>query len=365
MQYELQKKIIRFTEEMYMPGMAYLKNGGQTSVLEWLESQALWWMPLVTYVDAAKPYESVMEDDETIAKILEAQASHDFYADEEGNGSNVVTQGETRIINQVPVDTSIDLLRDYNYLISNLYTVSSETMIAEGEIDADTLLAQNMSIDTSTADPKVFIFHSHSQEAFVDSVEGDSSTTIVGMGAYLAELLNAKGIVTVHDAGVYDIIDGQLDRSNAYENAEENLRPYIDANPSIEVVIDLHRDGVSDNNTKLVTDLDGKQTAQLMFFNGLSRTKTNGDIAYLYNPYKQENLAFSLQMKLATEELFPGIARRIYLAGYRYNLHWVPKSLLVEAGAQTNTVEEMRNAMEVLADTLAYVLTGSTEGAAK
>ncbi len=34
----------------------------------------------------------------------------------------------------------------------------------------------------------------------------------------------------------------------------------------------------------------------------------------------------------------------------------MPKSLLIEAGAQTNTVEEMKNAMEVLAETLYHVV---------
>lgn len=54
--------------------------------------------------------------------------------------------------------------------------------------------------------------------------------------------------------------------------------------------------------------------------------------------------------------MYPGFVRHIYLKAYRYNLHLLPKSLLIEAGAQTNTVEEMKNAMEVLADTLCEVL---------
>ena len=61
-------------------------------------------------------------------------------------------------------------------------------------------------------------------------------------------------------------------------------------------------------------------------------------------------------MQLATEEMYPGLARRIYLKGYRYSLHMMPKSLLIEAGAQTNTVEEMRNAMDLLAEILNKVL---------
>jgi stage II sporulation protein P len=175
------------------------------------------------------------------------------------------------------------------------------------------------------------------------------------MGAYLASLLNDKGISSIHHTGVYDLIDGKLDRSNAYELVEKDVRKILETNPGIEVVIDLHRDGVKEG-THLVTEIDGKPTAKIMFFNGLSRTRTNGDIAYLYNPYIQDNLAFSFQMQMACETYYPGFARKIYLKGYRYSLHMKPKSLLIEAGAQTNTVEEVRNAMEVLADTLYRVL---------
>ena len=110
----------------------------------------------------------------------------------------------------------------------------------------------------------------------------------------------------------------------------------------------------------MVTEVNGKQTAKIMFFNGLSRTAANGNLEYLYNPYLQDNLAFSLQMKLAAEEYYPGFTRANYLKGYRYNLHYVPKSMLVEVGAQTNTLEEAKNAMEPLADLLHKVLAPET-----
>ena len=65
-----------------------------------------------------------------------------------------------------------------------------------------------MKIDTSTQGPKVLVFHTHSQEEFADSTPGDPSTSIIGIGEYLVQLLNAKGINTIHDTGVYDIING-------------------------------------------------------------------------------------------------------------------------------------------------------------
>jgi stage II sporulation protein P len=93
-----------------------------------------------------------------------------------------------------------------------------------------------------------------------------------------------------------------------------------------------------------------------MFFNGLSYSAKNGEIDYLPNPYIQNNLALTMQMKLASDSLVPGFARKIYLKSLRFNLHLHPGIMLIEAGAQNNTVEEMRNAMEVLARVLGDVL---------
>nr|WP_242862873.1 stage II sporulation protein P [Clostridium sp. C105KSO13] len=356
--YESQETLQKYTEEMYMPSLAYMKEDPRPTAAEWIKERAYSWLPLVKYVEQKEPYESAMEDEETIAKILEAQANDENMVDEDGNlvGESKPVQEEPVIPQgQSPIDMSIEKLRDFQYLLSNFYTVDSTTMIGPEQLNVDDLLGRNMKIDKGTGGPKVLIFHSHSQETFVDSVPGDTSTSIVGVGEYLTQLLNQKGIETIHDTGVYDIINGQLDRSNAYENAEASVRPVLEANPTIEVAIDLHRDGVN-QDTHLVTEVNGKSTARIMYFNGLSRTRMNGDIAYLNNPYIQDNLAFSLQMELDSENKYPGFARRIYLAGYRYNLHLLPKSLLIEAGAQTNTVGEMMNAMEVLADVLTGVV---------
>lgn len=101
----------------------------------------------------------------------------------------------------------------------------------------------------------------------------------------------------------------------------------------------------------------GKKTAQIMFFNGLSRN-TKGAIEYLYNPYILDNLAFSFQLQLKAAKEFPGFTRKIYLKSYRYNLHLKPKSLLIEVGAQNNSLQEAKNAMEPLAEILFDLLMG-------
>ena len=355
LQYQLQQYLLRSAQAMYVPSLVWKEDSVSSGPGEWIRQKALAWIPVVQYVEDHTEYGSSLEDEETIAKILESQANDENAVDENGKLIGQPDEPQQPVSSEVAADQSIDKLRDFEDLLSNFYTVDSSTMIGAEQLNVDDLLGRNMKISREGNEPKILIFHTHSQETFVDSVPGDISTGIVGIGQYLTELLNAKGIPTLHDFGVYDIINGKLDRSEAYENAEASIRPILEANPSIEVAIDLHRDGVAET-THLVTQINGKPTARIMYFNGLSRSRTNGDITYLYNPYIQDNLAFSLQMQLASERMYPGFVRHIYLKAYRYNLHLLPKSLLIEAGAQTNTVEEMKNAMEVLADTLCEVL---------
>lgn len=335
--------------------LSYEKVSGEDSVEKWIANNVLNLIPLGNYMESKWSLDTDVEDSETIQMILAKQAADENEVDEEGN----LVNGEEKVSGDfsADVDISMEALKDYEYLISHFYTVDTSTMADSELLDADKLLGKSMKIDEKEKGPKILIYHTHSQEAFVDSRAGDKETTIVGVGAYLAELMNEKyGIETIHHQGVYDLIDGKLDRSKAYQLAEPEIQEILKKNPEIEVVIDLHRDGVGEN-THLVTEIDGKPTAQIMFFNGLSRSRTNGDIAYLENPYIQDNLAFSFQMQLAAARIAPGFTRHIYLKAYRYNMHLAPKTLLVEAGAQTNTVEEMRNAMEVLSEILDYVLT--------
>ena len=252
---------------------------------------------------------------------------------------------------------NLEELSDFDYLTSHFYTIEPNTYITPEELDAGTLLAEDMGIDKSVDGPQILIYHTHSQEGFVDSVPGDSSTTIVGVGEYLAELLRKRGYQVMHVTSVYDLIDGELNRSEAYSRAEEEVSRILEENPSIQSVIDLHRDGVAEG-TRLVTEMNGKTMARFMFFNGLSRTRKNGPIEYLHNPYIEDNRALTLQRKLLCEQYYPGLARNIYLKSLRYNLHLSPRALLIEAGAQTNTLQELLNTMEPLADVLDTVFGG-------
>ena len=345
-------------ERLYMPGVTYTeKKQGEIRVTEAVVHMASALIPLGNYVTEREAAELLTEDEATYAILAKKQAEDENSVDENGQLIGKDKSEETRQASVPTMDLSMERLNDFEYLVSNFYTVDSVTYINPSELNASELLGKDLRIDLSTGGSKILIYHTHSQETFADS-DNDPSTSIVGIGRYLTEILNNKyKIPTMHHEGVYDLINGKLDRSEAYEFAKPEVEQILAENPSIEVVIDLHRDGVADT-THLVTEINGKPTAQIMFFNGLSRTRVNGDLVGMANPYLQDNLAFSLQMKIAAETKYPGFARRNYLRGYKYNMDLMPRMLLIEAGAQTNTVEEMRNAMEVLADLLNSVLTG-------
>lgn len=247
-----------------------------------------------------------------------------------------------------------DALQDFSYLKQHYYTVDPTTSVTADKLDAGQFLAFDATMKQDNSLPQILIYHTHSQEGFVDSVAGDPSTTIVGVGEELARILREEyGFNVIHDTGIYDLPN----RDYAYSVSAPAIEKILAENPSIEVIIDLHRDGVA-KTTHLVQEVGGRETAQFMFFNGISYLNATGDIDYLKNPYIKDNLAFSFQMKLAADRYYPGFARNIYLKGLRYNMHYRSKSLLIEVGAQTNTVQEIMNATEPLAHILAMVLKG-------
>ena len=255
-------------------------------------------------------------------------------------------------VQQVQIDRT--QLADYETLVRNFYAIDANTMAGSDQLSVEKLLGMDMTLPQEGDGPQILIYHTHSQEAFADSVPGDVNTGIVGVGECLTKILTEQyGYRVLHHTGQYDVET----RDNAYSRALPAVEQILAENPSIQVIIDLHRDEVAEE-TKLVTDIQGRPTARFMFFNGLSRTRKTGDIDYLANENQEANLAFSFQMQLKAAEYYPGLTRRIYLKGYRYNMHLRPRTLLVELGAQNNTVEEAINACDPLAHILDMVLKG-------
>ncbi len=297
------------------------------------------------------------KEDETVAETVKASQDDETQAAEKEEQESEPV-GE--VIARKPAGQGIirEKLADYDYMMKNFYSVHPTTTAGRDLMNAGDFLSMDLSLEADDENPQILIYHTHSQEEFSDYPENPSAT-IVGVGTYLAELLETKGYQVIHDTSVYDFKDGKLDRSQAYTYALEGITGILQKYPSIEVVLDIHRDGVAEG-TRLVTEVNGKSTARIMFFNGTSQTP-DGPIEYLPNPNRDANLAFSFQMQLKAAEQYPGFTRKIYLKGLRYNQHVRARAALIEVGAQTNTYEEAKNAMEPLSELLCGVLKGEDQ----
>lgn len=378
--HELQDDFYMGMVQQYMPTLSYVAEGRNEKTLgqlAWEEMMSQ--IPLFGYADSLTTYsvqtESSLSQEEIIA--LEGRDEHAvpegdaLEAAQQENASQVTAAAENENAQAVlasqpqmpetdaaPVSSEPlvvvprEKLNDFDYLIQNFYLVDNTTTIDSSQLSAETLLSRDLTMKTPADQPQILIYHTHSQEFFADSDTSDVMTGVVGVGEYLTQLLEEEyGFNVIHHMGQYDVND----RDHAYANAEGPIQQLLAENPSIEVVIDLHRDAVDKH---LVREVNGVQMAPIMFFNGISHTKALGDIPYLENPNLEGNLAFSLQMQLAAAEYYPNLTRPIYLKGYRYNMHFKEKYLLIEMGSYTNTRQEALNAMVPLADLLDKVLHG-------
>jgi len=378
--YEL--SVIGYTGLTIMfPVFAFGYGGEQSIYQEMAEQQGRTFFPVYAYAqkrpvvaarkDSFEIYELGEEEILTMMELENSSPGNEIIFVEEAEKSEEAEAAE--IPEQQPIQEIIEEpsgefvkhdrqqvieladLADYETLVKKFYTIDAITTIGADELNAEKLGNMDMTMKQTSDAPQILIYHTHSQEGFADSVPGDDSTTIMGVGEHLKEILEEEyGYNVIHHLGKYDV----KTRDSAYSYSLPAVEQVLKENPTIEVVIDLHRDGVEDESYRLVTDLDGRPTAKFMFFNGISRTKSTGKINYLQNDNLQENLAFSFQMKRKAEEYYPGLTRKNYLNAYRYNMHICPKTLLIELGAQNNTLEEAMNACDPIAHILDMVLSG-------
>ena len=300
--------------------------------------------------------ENAVSEGAVTAVVTDTQYGNTYFEDENKseNTTKKVSTGNIKENSQMVAQLKKGL--NINYLLKNFYIVDSTTSVDKRIFDVKTLLNRDMSIHKDKNKKQILIYHTHAaSESFVDSKKGKEEDTIVGVGSALTEILENKyGYGVIHDTTKYDVIGGTIDRNRAYAQSLKGVTKLLAEHKDIEVVIDLHRDGVAEN-TRTYSTVDGKKCAQVMLFNGLSRNQT-GEIAYLHNPNLIDNLAFSLQIKIAGMESYPGLTKPVYLKGYRYNLHLAKRCLLIELGNQNNTVAEEKNTMPALANMIDSVL---------
>lgn len=242
-------------------------------------------------------------------------------------------------------------------LDKNIFKIHDTEINVDKQLDLQKLMAKDLSISSTTKVPKILIIHSHPEEQYaIDTVTGEKGG-VIDVGDALERILEEKYKVSVlHYKDKQQIENANGSIADAYERMEVIVSQILKKNPSIEAIIDLHRDGGVVPTAKLIND---KPTAQIHIINGLSMDKSIGKIGSLKtypNPYIEDNLSLSVQLKEKCDQIAPELVSGIILKEFRYSLHMMPKSLLIDIGNNKDKVEDVLNALDPFAKSLADVL---------
>jgi stage II sporulation protein P len=222
-------------------------------------------------------------------------------------------------------------------------------------IDKDAMLARPLEFSAEKDKPRVLIVHTHTSEAYSDSPGARSRNdkeNVVRIGKEIADYLNNNGIYTIHDTTKND----EPDYNGSYKNALSTIQKNLLKHPSIEVVLDVHRDyTVRDAGTENELHLkptqtqNGKDAAQIMFVIGT-------DAMDLHHPDWQHNLSFAVKLQDTMNTLHPKLCRPINVRIERFNQHMTKGSMIIEVGSSTNTLKEAIRSGRYIAEAVAEVL---------
>lgn len=205
-------------------------------------------------------------------------------------------------------------------------------------------------------EPQVLILHTHATESYLLHNENyytendtarntDNAYNMVALGKIISDRLNSAGVVTLHDTTQHD----NPSYNESYSRAANTICRYIEKYPSIKVVIDLHRDALSENDTdkvKVTTEINGKKAAQVMLVMG----SQSGNVKNF--PDWKENLKFATKLQQTLEVMYPSLARSIHFMSKNYNESLTTGSVLIEIGTDGNTLSEAKYSAELLSDAL-------------
>jgi len=286
------------------------------------------------------PETKVTEKTEHIEAADISTPVFDFLFNESPSMQEIAAEDE--ITNETEKETGEEI--DLDLLINNdtSYQINTEVLINKAE-------------KVEFTNPTVLIVHTHGSEAYTpdeknnfipDDVDRtiDKDYNVVRVGNELERLLEEAGINVIHDESLHDYPT----YSGSYSRSLKTIEAYMEKDPSINIVIDLHRDAfLSGDGTKYRTyaEVNGEPSAQLMFVIG---TQEGG----LKHQDWEDNLSFALKMQIEAEEKYPKLMRPIHLRSERFNQHCTSGSMILEVGSSGNSLDEALTAVRYFADIL-------------
>ena len=196
---------------------------------------------------------------------------------------------------------------------------------------------------TDKSKPSILIFHTHTTESYEMADNGwycsdyatrskSSDRNMIRVGDEIQKQLENAGFNVIHDTTIHD-----LKYNGAYSRSRDTVEKILKENPTVQVVLDVHRDAIYQQNgtrIKPVCEVDSKKSAQIMIITGCE----DGDVEDF--PNWKKNLTFALQIQNEAQKQFEGLMRPVMFCNRKYNMDMTPCSLLVEFGSDSNTLEE-------------------------
>ena len=227
------------------------------------------------------------------------------------------------------------------------------------QINIEKYLKSRVYADIDKSKPSVLIYHTHTTETYElldrgfytnerDSRSENDDENMIRIGEEICSVLEENGYITIHDKTVYD-----KEYSGAYDRSRESITKILKDNPSIQIVLDIHRDAIylkDGTRVKPTTEINGQKTAQIMIISGCE----DGNVTDF--PNWEKNLSFAVQLQNKIKTTYPSLLRPLLFCSRKYNMDLTPCSLLIEIGTDSNTLSEAVYSANLFAQELSSFL---------
>lgn len=211
------------------------------------------------------------------------------------------------------------------------------------DIDVGSILGSKPDLELKKDGPVILIVHTHASEAYYPDGEDvytptdtertdDKNYNVVRVGDEMASVFEARGYGVLHIRDIFDYPS----YNGSYTRTLEAIEKVLNENPSIQIVLDIHRDAIvsaSGVNFRTVTEIEGRKAAQILIVVGT-------DEGGLRHKNWRSNLTLAVHMQKHISDEYPMLMRPINLRPERFNQNATSGSLIVEVGTSSNTLRE-------------------------
>lgn len=320
---------------------------------------------------------AILSNPQILLNIIDDGEKSDFI-DEMAVSENIKTESSVTKTSPIPDDIQKLIKQAENdyadstedgKIIEKDYSKQNATAELEGlyvrnttlehEIDIQKCLNGKVYANIDKKEPSVLIYHTHTTETYElldrgfytnerSSRSENSAENMIRVGEEICKVLEQNGYKTIHDKTIYD-----KEYSGAYERSCNNISKILKENPSIQIVLDIHRDAIyqkDGSRVKPVTEINGRKAAQIMIISGCE----DGNVTNF--PNWEKNLSFAVQLQNKLKNDNPQLVRPLMFCSRKYNMHLTPCSLLIEIGTDANTLSEAVYSAELFAQSLSDFL---------